>query len=448
MARSTLDEVWTRHVADSLQLLEHAPAGFREWVDLGSGAGFPGLVVAIACKGEPARHFTLVESNGKKAAFLRTAIRETGAHASVAAERIETHAGRMRGQADIVSARALAPLAELLKLGAPYLAEEGVMLLLKGQDAVQEIDAASQSFAFDVVDFAERDRFERMRSRHPQRPPEGAAMSSRDPLPARPRVLAIANQKGGVGKTTTAINLGTALAAIGETVLIVDLDPQGNASTGLGVERKPDALSTYDVLIGDASLADVASETAVPRLHIAPSTLDLLGVELEIAAMPDRNYRLRKATASVADATREPAFTYMLVDCPPSLNLLTINAMAAAHAVLVPLQCEFFALEGLSQILGTVERVALRPQSGACDPWHRAHHVRRTQQAVRPGGGRRARPSRRQGLQDGDPAQCARVGSAVARQAGASLRPEMRGQPGLSKLASEIIQRERTLRAA
>jgi chromosome partitioning protein len=180
-------------------------------------------------------------------------------------------------------------------------------------------------------------------------------MNPRDPLPARPRVLAIANQKGGVGKTTTAINLGTALAAIGETVMIVDLDPQGNASTGLGVERSAESLSTYDVLVGDVSLADVASETAVPRLYIAPSTLDLLGVELEIAAMPDRNYRLRKATASMADGMR--AFSYMLVDCPPSLNLLTINAMAASHAVLVPLQCEFFALEGLSQILSTVERV-------------------------------------------------------------------------------------------
>src|SRR5688500_2995028 len=181
-----------------------------------------------------------------------------------------------------------------------------------------------------------------MRPRHPQRPPQGAAMNSRDPLPARPRVLAIANQKGGVGKTTTAINLGTPLAAIGETVLIVDLDPQGNASTGLGVERSPDALSTYDVLIGEAALADVSTETAVPRLHIAPSTLDLLGVELEIAAMPDRNFRLRKATASMGGGER--GFSYMLVDCPPSLNLLTINAMAAAHAVLVPLQCEFFAL--------------------------------------------------------------------------------------------------------
>ncbi len=151
VAGSTLDGIWTRHVADSLQLLEHAPAGFREWVDLGSGAGFPGLVVAIACKADRERHFTLVESNGKKAAFLRSAIRETGANASVAAERIEAHASGRSGKADVVSARALAPLPGLLKLGAPYLAEEGVMLLLKGKDAVQELEAASQSFAFDVV---------------------------------------------------------------------------------------------------------------------------------------------------------------------------------------------------------------------------------------------------------------------------------------------------------
>ena len=273
-------------------------------------------------------------------------------------------------------------------------------------------------------------------------------MSSRDPLPARPRVLAIANQKGGVGKTTTAINLGTALAAIGETVLIVDLDPQGNASTGLGVERKPDALSTYDVLIGDASLADVASETAVPRLHIAPSTLDLLGVELEIAAMPDRNYRLRKATASVADATREPAFTYMLVDCPPSLNLLTINAMAAAHAVLVPLQCEFFALEGLSQILGTVERVrsGLNPElaihgivltmfdgrnklSGQVVDDVRAHLGDKVYKTVIP--------------------RNVRVSEAPSHGKPALLYDlKCAGSQAYLKLASEIIQRERTLRAA
>jgi chromosome partitioning protein len=175
--------------------------------------------------------------------------------------------------------------------------------------------------------------------------------------PAR-RVLALANQKGGVGKTTTAINLGTALAAIGEQVLIIDLDPQGNASTGLGIDRKSRRRSTYDVLIGEASLRDAIHETAVPRLHIVPSTMDLSGLELEIAQERDRAYRLRNALAALDRAPAVGvAYSYVLVDCPPSLNLVTVNAMAAAHAILVPLQCEFFALEGLSQLLKTVEQV-------------------------------------------------------------------------------------------
>jgi chromosome partitioning protein len=171
-----------------------------------------------------------------------------------------------------------------------------------------------------------------------------------------PRVLAVANQKGGVGKTTTAINLGTALAAIGEDVLIVDLDPQGNASTGLGIDRRNRRHSTYDVLTGEAALRDAIIATAVPRLHIAPSTLDLSGLELEIGQVRDRAFRLRNALGPL-NATGDTKYTYVLVDCPPSLNLLTVNAMAAANAILVPLQCEFFALEGLSQLLKTVETV-------------------------------------------------------------------------------------------
>src|SRR5580698_1388367 len=158
-----------------------------------------------------------------------------------------------------------------------------------------------------------------------------------------PRVLAVANQKGGVGKTTTAINLGTALAAIGEQVLIVDLDPQGNASTGLGIDRRSRRHSTYDALTGEASLRDTVLPTAVPRLFIAPSTMDLSGLELEIGQERDRAFRLRNALAPLSTvAAGQTKFTYVLVDCPPSLNLLTINAMAAAHAILVPLQCEFF----------------------------------------------------------------------------------------------------------
>jgi chromosome partitioning protein len=176
---------------------------------------------------------------------------------------------------------------------------------------------------------------------------------------ARPRVLAMANQKGGVGKTTTAINLGTALAAIGERVLIVDLDPQGNASTGLGINRSARVTSSYDMLVGEKSLRDVVIPTSVPRLTIAPSTMDLLGVELEIAGHSDRSYKFRNALRAYGEASaNDPErVTYVLVDCPPSLNLLTINALAAADAVVVPLQCEFFALEGLSQLLTTVEQV-------------------------------------------------------------------------------------------
>jgi len=186
-------------------------------------------------------------------------------------------------------------------------------------------------------------------------------------LPASPRVIALANQKGGVGKTTTAINLGTALAAIGEEVLIVDLDPQGNASTGLGIDRKSRLRSTYDLMVGEAVLSEIVVETAVPRLSVAPSTMDLLGVELEIAGRSDRAFKLRRALASHmqrAESIRGRNYSYVLVDCPPSLNLLTINALAASHSILVPLQCEFFALEGLSQLLLTVEQVrqALNPE--------------------------------------------------------------------------------------
>lgn len=179
------------------------------------------------------------------------------------------------------------------------------------------------------------------------------------PHPAgHPRILALANQKGGVGKTTTAINLGTALAAIGERVLIVDLDPQGNASTGLGIDRRSRSCSTYDVLIGEAPLRDAVVATAVPRLHIAASTMDLSGLELELGATRDRAFRLRDAIAALnTNAAPDADYTYVLIDCPPSLNLLTVNAMAASDAILVPLQCEFFALEGLSQLLQTVEQV-------------------------------------------------------------------------------------------
>jgi chromosome partitioning protein len=173
--------------------------------------------------------------------------------------------------------------------------------------------------------------------------------------PRRMRVITIANQKGGVGKTTTAINLATALAAVGKQTLLIDLDPQGNASTGLGIDREDREVSSYDVLVESASISEAAMATAVPNLSVVPSTLDLLGLEMEIASAPGRAYRLRDALHF--HMVEVPQFDFVLIDCPPSLNLLTINAMAAADSILVPLQCEFFALEGLSQLLQTVEQV-------------------------------------------------------------------------------------------
>ena len=168
------------------------------------------------------------------------------------------------------------------------------------------------------------------------------------------RLLAVANQKGGVGKTTTAINLGTALAAVGERVLLIDADPQGNASTGLGVGRAERKITLYDVLMGEATLTQAALKTALPGLDLLPSDPDLSGVEMELHSAPRRSFRLRDAIEAIRVSG---AYSYILIDCPPSLNLLTVNAMAAADAVFVPLQCEFFALEGLSQLMRTVELV-------------------------------------------------------------------------------------------
>ncbi len=173
---------------------------------------------------------------------------------------------------------------------------------------------------------------------------------------AKPRVMVIANQKGGVGKTTTAINLATALAAIGKPTLLIDIDPQGNASTGLGIEQAQRDHSIYDVLLGEAPLERAVLPTKVPRLSIVPATVELSGAELELIDMDRRNYRLKDALETFAKNAAQQ-FSYVLIDCPPSLTLLTVNAMAAADAVLVPLQCEFFALEGLTQLLKTIERV-------------------------------------------------------------------------------------------
>lgn len=168
---------------------------------------------------------------------------------------------------------------------------------------------------------------------------------------SHPRLLAIANQKGGVGKTTTAVNLATALAAVGKKVLLVDLDPQGNATTGLGLRRSLIRASAYDLLFEECSVEDAANETKVPHLSVVPSSVHLSGAEIELVNAENREFRLAKALR------RPLMYDYVIIDCPPSLNLLTLNALVAAHSIVVPLQCEFYALEGLSQLVKSIGRV-------------------------------------------------------------------------------------------
>jgi chromosome partitioning protein len=174
------------------------------------------------------------------------------------------------------------------------------------------------------------------------------------------RVIAVANQKGGVGKTTTAVNLATALAQAGRRILIIDLDPQGNASTGLGIDRRARTAGTYQLLVSDSPAASLLRATSIDKLAMIPADPNLAGAEVELVGLDRREFRLRRALATLPD----DAFNHIIIDCPPSLGLLTLNGLVAAHAVLVPLQCEFFALEGISQLVRTVDQVkrSLNPE--------------------------------------------------------------------------------------
>jgi chromosome partitioning protein len=266
------------------------------------------------------------------------------------------------------------------------------------------------------------------------------------------RVLAIANQKGGVGKTTTAINLGTALAAVGEKVLILDLDPQGNASTGVGIAEDQRPVTSFDVLSGKTSIAAASTRTLVPNLSIVPANADLVGLESEMMAEANRPYRLRDAvTALIAEQQARPAdipYGYLLIDCPPSLNLLTLNALTAAQAVLVPVQCEFFALEGISQLKDTIDQIR-----GKLNPGLEIQGVVLTMHDARTSLSKEVEQEVRGFFGPKVYATVIRRNVKVA-EAPSHGKPiliydyDCNGSQDYIRLATEVIQRERQLRAA
>ena len=249
------------------------------------------------------------------------------------------------------------------------------------------------------------------------------------PLPKRTRIFTVANQKGGVGKTTTAVNLAAALAQSGARVLVIDLDPQGNASTALGVEHRSETSSVYDVIINDAPMEDVVqSSPEFPGLWCVPATIHLAGAEIELVSLVAREQRLRSALNAYLGELEEH-FHYVFIDCPPSLGLLTINAFVAAREVLIPIQCEYYALEGLSQLLNNIKLIErhLNPEAhGLDDP---PDHVRRPHQPREPGRRRGARALPEAGARDPHPA----IGPDLR---GPELRPERhhlrRELPGLA----------------
>ena len=297
-------------------------------------------------------------------------------------------------------------------------------------DPVPEADAAQETASAPEIGQAPESEPAQPAMRTPSIREEAVELLNGSKPAARelPRVIAIANQKGGVGKTTTTVNLGAALAEQGYRVLVVDLDPQGNATTGLGVEARNFEYSMYDVIMREQPLEDCIEPTSVKNLFVAPATIDLAGIEIELVPAFSRELKLKRAVDSVVDD-----FDFILIDCPPSLGLITVNGLAAADEVMVPIQCEYYALEGLSQLLRNVNLVSTNLNEIVGGDHHCAHHVRRPHPPFGRCGQRGPEALLRAGVQGRDPEDGPPVGGTLLRAAHHGVRPGLAGGGGLPR---------------
>ena len=340
----------THHVLDALAVLPHLCAGAARpelrVLDVGSGGGVPAIPLAIA---RPSWHVVALDSNHKKGAFLQQAVIELALpNAEAVIARVEDYVPS--APFDVVISRAFSDLATFAQSSARHLAPGGRLVAMKGVFPDEEVAALPPAFR---VVASPALRVPGLRCRAP---------SDRDGADVT-RILAVVNQKGGVGKTTTAVNLAASLTAMKRRVLLVDLDPQGNATTGAGVDKRALAATVYHVLLGEKAIADVRVVSPSGGFDLVPANRELAGAEVELVDLPERETRLRAALAEALQQMRAaisgiaPDYDFILLDCPPSLSLLTLNGLCAADAVLIPMQCEYYALEGLSDLVQTVKKV-------------------------------------------------------------------------------------------
>ena len=429
------DQMLVQHIADSLAivpaLVRHAAGRPMRVLDVGSGGGLPGVVLAIA---RPEFQVICIDTVGKKANFIR----------QVAAElrlpNLRAEHGRVEERApsplvDLIVSRAFASLADFTRLSRTSLGTGGGWCAMKGKhpDAeIAELPADIEVFHVEQLQVPGLDAERCLIWMRPTRPgPDTAPERAGAQAILRPmaRIFCIANQKGGVGKTTTTVNLAAGLARAGQRVLVVDLDPQGNATMGSGVDKRALELSVYDVLLESATIAEAKARSEAGGYDMLGANRELAGAEVELVALEHRHARLRDAL-KVVDAD----YDFVLIDCPPSLSLLTLNGLCSAHGVIVPMQCEYFALEGLSDLVNTIKQVHanLNPQLEIIgllrvmfDP---AHHAAAA--GERPAQG----PLRRQGVRHRHPAQRAPGRGPQLRPARRGVRPGRQGRAGLHGL--------------